>query len=70
MNNILKEIQNDIISCGTEPRIINLEQYISQNKIFCILFYSKIIPQYLNILSLLSNVINHNSMFKLLINIC
>ena len=70
MNIIIKDIKNDIISSGTEPRINNLEQYISQKKIFCILFYSKIIPQYLNILSLLSNVINKNTMFKLLINIC
>jgi len=35
MKNVLKEIKNDIISKGDEPRVDNIEQYISQNKIFC-----------------------------------
>ena len=38
-NNILKEIKNELISKGDEPRVDNLEQYISQNKIFTILFF-------------------------------
>ena len=49
MKNILKEIKNDIICLGNEPRVDNIEQYISQNKIFCILFYSKILPEYSNL---------------------
>ena len=48
MKNILSNIKNDIISLGSEPRVDNLEQYMSQNKIFCILFYSKMIPEYTN----------------------
>ena len=70
MKNILKEIKNDFISSGTEPRVSNIEQYISQNKIFCILFYSKIIQDNLTLLSLLDNIINKDSMLKLLICIC
>ena len=70
MKNILKEIKNDIISVGDEPRVDNIEQYISQNKIFCILFYSNIIPDYSNMLTSLNNVINDNSSLKLIICIC
>ena len=50
-NNILKEIKNELISKGTEPRIDNLDQYISQNKIFTILFISKIMTDVSSILS-------------------
>ena len=70
MQNILKEIKNDFISSGTEPRVSKIEQYISQNKIFCILFYSKIIQGNSTLLSLLDNIINKDSMLKLLICIC
>ncbi len=70
MKNILKDIKNDIKSLGSEPRVDNLEQYISQNKIFCILFYSKIIPEYSNLLSSLSEQMNNNNLIKLLICIC
>ena len=70
MKNILKEIKNDIVSSGKEPRVDNLEQYISQNKIFCVLFYSKIIPEYLDILSLLNQTINDNDSLKLILCIC
>lgn len=70
MKNILKDIKNDIKSLGSEPRVDNLEQYISQNKIFCILFYSKIIPEYSNLLSSLSEQMNNNNLMKLLICIC
>ena len=69
MNNILKEIKNDIISSGTEPRINNLEQYLSQKKIFCILFYSKLIPNGLNVISSLK-IINTSDTLKLVICIC
>jgi hypothetical protein len=69
MKNILKEIKNDIISKGDEPRVDNIEQYISQNKIFCLLFYSDIIPEYLNILSSLK-IINNNDNLKLIVCIC
>jgi len=69
MKNVLKEIKNDIISKGDEPRVDNIEQYISQNKIFCLLFYSNIIPEYLNILSSLK-IINNNDNLKLIICIC
>ena len=50
-NNILKEIKNELISKGSEPRIDNLEQYISQNKIFAIFFISQIMPDITSILS-------------------
>ena len=70
MKNILKEIKNDIISMGDEPRVDNIEQYISQNKIFSILFYSKIIPNYLNILSSLDNFFNNDNSLKLILCIC
>ena len=58
--NILKEIKNELISIGNEPNIDNLEQYISQNKIFSFLFYSKIIPDFESILSLLNNLYKKN----------
>ena len=70
MKNILKEIKNDIISLGNEPRVDNIEQYISQNKIFCILFYSKIIPDFSNMFLSLNNIISNNQTLKLLICIC
>ena len=70
MKNILKEIKNDIISLGNEPRVDNVEQYISQNKIFCLLFYSNIIPDFSNIFSSLNDIISNNSSLKLLICIC
>jgi len=70
MKNVLKEIKNDIISVADEPRVDNIEQYISQNKIFCILFYSNIIPDYSTMLSSLNNIIKNNSSLKLLICIC
>ena len=70
MKNILKEIKNDIISFGKEPTVDNIEQYISQNKIFCILFYSKIIPDFSNMFLSLNNIINDNPILKLLICIC
>ena len=70
MKNILKEIKNDVISVGDEPRVDNIEQYMSQNKLFCVLFYSNIILNYSNILSSLNKIINNNSSLKLLICIC
>ena len=70
MKNILKEIKNGIISSGAEPRVSNIEQYISQNKIFCVLFYSEIIPDNSTLLSFLDNIINKDSMLKFLICIC
>ena len=70
MKNILKEIKNDIVSFGNEPRVDNIEQYISQNKIFCILFYSNLLPYYSNVFLSLNNIINNNSELKLLICIC
>ena len=70
MKNILKEIKGEIISSGKEPRLSNIEQYISQKKIFCILFYSKIVQENSYILSLLNDIINKDSDLKLLICIC
>ena len=69
MKNILKEIKNDIISKGDEPNVDNLDQYISQDKIFCILFYSKIIPDSSNLLSSLK-ILNTSDVLKLVICIC
>jgi len=69
MKNILKEIKNDIISKGDEPNVDNLDQYISQDKIFCIFFYSKLIPDSSNILSSLK-IINTFDALKLVICIC
>ena len=67
--NFLQEIKNEMRSIGSEPRVENLEQYISQNKLFCILFYSNIIPDYSDLLSKLNEQMN-NSLLKLLICIC
>ena len=69
-NNILKEIKNELISKGTEPRIDNLDQYISQNKIFTILFISKIMPDISSILSSIHAQYSKNSKLKLIICIC
>ena len=69
MKNILKEIKNDIISKGDEPNVDNLDQYIIQDKLFCILFYSKFIPDSPNILSSLK-IINASDSLKLIICIC
>ena len=66
-NNILKEIKNELISKGTEPRIDNLDQYISQNKIFTILFISKIMPDVSSILSSIHTQYLKNSKLKLII---
>ena len=70
MKNILSNIKNDIINLGSEPRVDNLEQYMSQNKIFCILFYSKMIPEYTNFLSVLDEQINNKNSLKFIICIC
>ena len=69
MKNILKEIKNDIISKGDEPNVDNLEQYISQDKIFCIFFYSKLIPDSTNVLSSLKTI-NASDNIKLVLCIC
>ena len=69
-NNILKEIKNELISKGSEPNIDNFEQYISQNKIFSILFISKIIPELSSLLNSLSNLCLKNESIKLIICIC
>ena len=69
-NNILKEIKNELISKGNEPRIDNFDQYISQNKIFTILFYSKLIPEFSSILSLLNEIYEKFGSLKLIICIC
>ena len=69
-NNILKEIKNELISKGTEPRIDNLDQYISQNKIFTILFISKIMPDVSSILSSIHAQYSKNSKLKLILCIC
>ena len=69
-NNILKEIKNELISKGTEPRIDNLDQYISQNKIFTILFISKIMPDVSSILSSIHAQYSKNSKLKLIICLC
>ena len=69
-NNILKEIKNELISKGNEPRIDNLDQYISQNKIFTILFISKIMPDVSSILSSLHLQYSKNNKIKLIICIC
>ena len=69
-NNILKEIENELISIGDEPRIDNFEQYMSQNKIFTFLFYSKIIPDFESILSFLNNLYIKFDSLKLIICIC
>ena len=69
-NNILKEIKNELISKGTEPNIDNFEQYISQNKIFSILFISKIIPELSSLLNSLNNLCLKNESIKLIICIC
>ena len=68
--NILKEIKNELISKGNEPRIDNLDQYISQNKIFTILFISKIMPDVSSILSSLHIQYSKNNKIKLIICIC
>ena len=69
-NNIFKEIKNELISKGNEPRIDNLDQYISQNKIFTILFISKIMPDVSSILSSLHIQYSKNNKIKLIICIC
>ena len=69
-NNILKEIKNELISIGNEPRIDNFEQYIPQNKIFTFLFYSKIIPDFETILPLLNNLYEKFDSLKLIVCIC
>ena len=69
-NNILKEFNKELISIGNEPRIDNLEQYISQNKIFTFLFYSKIIPEFESILPFLNNLYEKFDLLKLIICIC
>ena len=69
-NNILKEIKNELISKGSEPNIDNFEQYISQNKIFSILFISKIIPELSSLLNSLNNLCLKNESIKLIICIC
>ena len=69
-NNILKEIKNELISKGDEPRVDNLEQYISQNKIFTILFFSKIIPDFESVLSILNSIYQKFDNLKLIICIC
>ena len=69
-NNILKEIKNELISIGNEPNIDGLEQYISQNKIFSFLFYSKIFPDFESILSLLNDLYKKFDCMKLIICIC
>ena len=69
MKNILKEIKNDIISKGDEPNVDNFDQYMTQDKIFCILFYSKLIPDSSNVLSSLK-IINNFDALKLVICIC
>ena len=69
-NNILKEIKNELIIIGNEPRIDNFEQYISQNKIFTFLFYSKIIPDFETILPLLNNLYEKFDSLKLIVCIC
>jgi hypothetical protein len=68
--NILKEIKNELISNGNEPRIDNLDQYISQNKLFSILFYSKIIPDFSSIIPLLNKIYEKFDSLKLIICIC
>ncbi len=70
MKNILHEIKNDILSYGKEPRVDNINQYISQNKLFCILFYSKIIPDFEKILSSLNIKIENNDLLKLIVCLC
>ena len=69
-NNILKEVKNELISKGTEPNIDNFDQYISQNKIFSILFFSKIIPNYTSILNILEPIFSKNETIKLILCIC
>jgi hypothetical protein len=69
-NNILKEIKNELISIGNEPRIDNFDEYISQNKIFTFLFYTKIIPDFETILPLLDNLYEKFDSLKLIICIC
>ena len=69
-NNILKEIKKELISKGTEPNIDNFDQYISQNKIFAILFISKIIPELSPLLNSLNNLFIKNESIKLIICIC
>ena len=69
-NNILKQIKNELISKGTEPNIDNLDQYISQNKIFSIFFISKIIPDISSLLYSLNDLYLKNDFIKLIICIC
>ena len=69
-NNILKEIKNELISIGNEARIDNFDQYILQNKIFSILFYSKIIPDFPFILTTLNKIYEKFDSLKLIICIC
>jgi len=69
-NNILNEIKNELMSKGDEPRIDNLEQYISQNKMFTILFVSKIIPDFSSILTTISRNYENIDSIKLMICIC
>ena len=70
MTNILHEIKNDFLSSGKEPRVDNINQYISQNKLFCILFYSKIIPEYENLIISLNKKIEKNDVLKLIVCLC
>ena len=69
-NNILKEIKYDLISKGSEPNIGNLNQYISQNKLFTIFFISKIIPEIQSLLYSLNNIFTKKDSIKLIICIC
>ena len=68
--NILKEVKNELISKGIEPNIDNFDQYISQNKLFSILFFSKVIPNYTSILTILEPIFAKNDTIKLIICIC
>ena len=69
-NNILKEVKNELISKGNEPNIDNFDQYISQNKLFSILFFSKIIPNYVSILTNISSIFSKFDSIKLILCIC
>ena len=69
-NNILKEVKNELISKGKEPNIDNFDQYISQNKLFSILFFSKIIPNYTSILTNISTIFSKFDSIKLILCIC
>ena len=69
-NNILKEIKDEIINKGKESQTDNLERFISEEKLFSILFYTNRFPSSNKILPIIKKYISPNENIKLIIIIC